>query len=212
MRESGTPKPTFLDRFGPEGLQHAAALGWGVAVFIMALAALATHVRLTFLVVLGCAAAAASVVAGVVFIPAAVGWGWKRFFVDGTSTPYVEQYSFEDSLVMQGRVDEAVESLESIASSRPEAIDVRIRAADLHCRETKKFERAASLFREAQATREISAGQFVYVTNRLVDLYVGPLNLPGKAMVELRRLIDRMPGTPAADHARTALRRLKEVR
>jgi len=47
------------------------------------------------------------------------------------------------------------------------------------------------------------------VTNRLADLYNGPLKQPGKALVELRRLIDRAPGTPAADHARVALARLK---
>ena len=49
-------------------------------------------------------------------------------------------------------------------------------------------------------------------SNRLVDLLVGPLADPGRAMVELRRLIERHPGTTAASHARDALARLKETR
>jgi len=50
----------------------------------------------------------------------------------------------------------------------------------------------------------------VYIANRLVDLYVGPLNTPYKAFRELRRIIERYPNTSAAQHARVALAALKE--
>ena len=55
----------------------------------------------------------------------------------------------------------------------------------------------------------MTTGQFVYVTNRLVDLYTGPLGEPGKALGELRKLIDRYPGSAAAENARVALAALK---
>ena len=50
------------------------------------------------------------------------------------------------------------------------------------------------------ATRN-NTGQYAYATNRLVDLLTGPLNDPGRAMGELRRLIDRAPQSPAAVNA-----------
>ena len=128
-----------------------------------------------------------------------VGWTFKRFIVDGASTPYVEQYSYQQALVMQGRADDALASFEAIIAERPSAIDARLRAAELYDRERKDFGRAAALFREVQRLPTTSPGQFIFVTNRLVDLYTGPLNEPGKALVELRRLIERHPGSPAAD-------------
>lgn len=204
-------KPTFLDRYGPEGLQHAAAVVWGVAVFVIAFVTLVTHVRPSFFMVIACAVAAFAVASLGFAMSQGTGWVWKRFMVDGTSTPYVEQYSYQQSLVMQGRLDEALASFEAIIAEQPTAIDPRLRAAELYDRDKKNYARAASLFREVQRMDTIGTGQFVYVTNRLADLYSGPLNQPGKALVELRRLIERCPGTAAADHARTALRRLKSA-
>lgn len=56
--------------------------------------------------------------------------------------------------------------------------------------------------REGGATR---------ATNRLVDLLTGPLRDPGRAAVELRRLIDRHPTSTAAAHAREALAKIKQT-
>jgi hypothetical protein len=205
-------KPTFLDRYGPEGVQSLVAAVWGFAVFIIAFAVLVSQIaHPSFLMVIACAAAALAVAGTGVWLSRTAGWIWKRFLVDGTSTPYVEQYSYQQSLVMQGRVDDALASFEAIIAEQPAAIDPRLRAAELYDREKRNVVRAAELFREVQRIDGVSAGQFIYVTNRLVDLYTGPLAQPGKALVELRRLIDRHPGTAAADHARTALARLKAL-
>jgi tetratricopeptide (TPR) repeat protein len=210
MGAKGDYKPTFLDRHGPEGIQQAVAVTWGAAVFVIAFVALLSHVgHPSLFMVIACAAAALAVASAGVVLSHGAGWTWKRFMVDGTSTPYVEQYSYQQSLVMQGRLDEALASFEAIIAEQPEAIDPRLRAAELYDRDKKNYPRAASLFREVQRIEGVSTGQFVYVTNRLADLYNGPLKQPGKALVELRRLIDRAPGTPAADHARVALARLK---
>jgi len=56
----------------------------------------------------------------------------------------------------------------------------------------------------------LPAGQDIYATNRLVDLLTGPLRDPGRAAVELRRLIERHPESTAATHARAALARIKQ--
>jgi len=49
----------------------------------------------------------------------------------------------------------------------------------------------------------------LYASSRLVDLYDGPLNEPGRALVELRRIIERFPSSAVAKGARDALPRLR---
>jgi hypothetical protein len=94
-------------------------------------------------------------------------------------------------------------------AAEPDAIAPRIKAAELYALEKKNHRRAAELFRDALKSPSLRAGEDVYVTNRLVDLLIGPLNDPGRATVELRRLIDTRPGTDAANYARRSLAELK---
>jgi hypothetical protein len=86
---------------------------------------------------------------------------------------------------------------------------VRIAAADLYATHGANPARAAELYREVQRIPEVMSGHDIYASNKLADLYLGPLQLPGKALVEFRRIIHRYPGSVAADHARTALANLK---
>jgi hypothetical protein len=88
-------------------------------------------------------------------------------------------------------------------------VTARIRAAELYDRERGNAVRAAELFRDAQRIPSCSTGDRVYIAHRLVDLYTGALNQPGRALVELRRLIDEFPDHPAATQARGALAALK---
>ena len=85
----------------------------------------------------------------------------------------------------------------------------RVKAAELYIKERKNHLRAFELFREVQRIPAVSTGDYVYATNRIVDLYVGPLNEPGKARVELRKLVAQFPNTPAAANARIALTELR---
>ena len=110
---------------------------------------------------------------------------------------------------MRGQIDDALASFEAILQGNPGAVRPRVRAAELYAREKGNHVRAAQLLTEVQHIEAAGTGDFVYATHRLVDLYTGPLNEPGRAMVELRRLIERLPGTPAADQAREALATLK---
>ena len=127
----------------------------------------------------------------------------------GSSTPYTEQYSYQQTLVMQGRLDEALESYEAIIAEPESAVDVRIRAAELYAREAKRFDRAAELLREAIRHPKCSPSEEVYSARRLADLLSGPLGQPGRALVELRRLADRYQGTNVGEHAREAIRLIK---
>ena len=185
------------------------AVGFGVPIFVVTAGTLFSQIGFHWWgipVSLGFGAFAGS--AGWLLGEAA-GRGWKHVAVDGSSTPYEPQFSLEQSLVMQGRVDDALASFEQIIAAEPGSIAPRIRAAELYAREKNDHRRAAELFRDVLRSPAISGGENVYVTNRLVDLYIGPLNDPRRALVELRRLIETRPGSQAAAHARRSLADLK---
>ena len=209
MAQAPEYKETFFDRHGPDGMLHMQAWGYGIMVFGIVTAALIIRVGFYWWVP-GIGIVAGSVTGGLGWLlGAGTGGFWKRFMVDGTSTPYVEQYSYQQALVMKGEVDEALASFENIIANTPDAVSPRIKAAEVYVRERKNHQRAAELFREAQRVPSITTGEDVYVTNRLVDLLLGPLADPARALVELRRLIDRYPTSGAAAHARTTLSELK---
>jgi len=209
MAERAEYKRTLFDRHGPVAADYLRVLAYGAMVFGITVAAFTLRAGFKWWTIpVGLVVGAASAGLGL-FVAHAAGGAWKRVMVDGSSTPYAEQYSEQQALVMQGKLDEALASFEAVIAERPDSIDARIRAAELYAHDKGDHRRAGELFREAQRVPTIARGQDVYVTHRLVDLLTGPLNQPGRALVELRRLIDRYPTSPAASQARDALARLK---
>jgi hypothetical protein len=130
-------------------------------------------------------------------------------FPDGSHTPYEEQYSFEESLVARGDMTAAMQAYEKVIAEQPGRVAPRLRAAEHYARGARDPRRAAELFREVRDFPDVPARDAVYASSRLADLYDGPLGEPGRALVELRRIIERYPGTAVASHARAALPRLK---
>ena len=142
----------------------------------------------------------------------------------GASTPYEHQFSREEAMAARGDVSGALESLEAAVATTPlealTGINVRIRAAELYmdrAAKEKNFDargadqrRAVELFREIQRFPGTSASQDIYVSNRIIDLLIGPLRQPSRALVELGRIVARYPSSAAATHARTAIARLKD--
>ena len=177
----------------------------------------------TLFMVLGAPFVAAAPLAAVL----AAGFGWvgvtfataiaeaagRLLLPKGESTPYEHQFSLEDSLAARGDIAGALESLEAAIARTPlealTGVNVRIRAAELHMDKGANPKRAAELFREIQRFPGVSSSQDIYVSNRLVDLLLGPLRQQARALVELRRVVERYPTSSAATHARTAIARLK---
>lgn len=202
-------KPTLFDRHGPAALDRVRALSFGAMVFGLTFGVLALKTGLSLWTFV-CPPVAAVVTAGMAFLLGKVaGDGWHHVAMSGASTPYEEQFSYQQSLVMQGKVDEALASFEEMIAATPDAIEPRIRAAELYSQNREGARRAAELLRQAQRIPSIAPGRDIYATNRLVDLLTGPLRDPGRAVVELRKLIDRYPTSTAAAHARDVLARIK---
>ena len=128
----------------------------------------------------------------------------------GNSTPYEQTFSYQEAMIMRGDVAGALESYEAIIAEQPGVVAPRQRAAEHYARGNRNPHRAAELFREIRGIPGVPTRDAVYASSRLVDLYDGPLADPGRALVELRRIIDQYPGTALAEHARNALPALKE--
>jgi hypothetical protein len=127
----------------------------------------------------------------------------------GASTPYQEQFSYQESLAAKGDVAAALASYEAVIAERPNDLAPRLRAAELYAGRGKEPTRAAALYREIRDSTAATTRDALYASSRLVDLYAGPLDEPGRALVELRRIIERFPSSAAAKGAREALPRLK---
>jgi hypothetical protein len=210
MNQPPEYKRTWFDKHGADAgaRLRAFALGLlaaGITYSAGMLTGLASPMLLALIaLVLGVIAAGASLVLSHV-----AGAAYTHLMVSGSSTPYAQQYSYQQALVMQGRINDALESFEAVIAESPDSVDVRVRTAELYLRDKRDAVRAAELFREIQRMPLVTQGEDIYATNRLCDLLTGPLNDRGRALVELRRLIDRYPGSPAADHARRAIASLK---
>jgi hypothetical protein len=109
-----------------------------------------------------------------------------------------EAFAPELSLLAAGKVDQAVERLEARRAEEPENLPLLFLTAETYAREAGHPRRAESLFRAARKLRGISPEQDLYATNRLVDLYRGPLADRAGATRELKRILKRHPKSEAA--------------
>ena len=202
------------DRLGPDAALMYRAVPYMIVLFAcLALLFYILRQRLEYssawIIPLALATTAAVTWAGMRFAGAA-GRGFAQFVLPtGESTPYEHQFSGEESLVARGDIAGASRAYEAAIAEHPittsAGISVRIRAAELYMGAGANPTRAAELFREIQRVPDVAPTQDIYVSNRLIDLLLGPLKQPSRALVELRRIIERYPTSSAAIHARTAL-------
>lgn len=211
-REPAMYKPTLFDRHGAGAADTVRAVAFGLLVFGIAISAVLLQAfRLSLGVVFWSAVAGAVAAGASLALSRVAGAGWRHVMMSGASTPSEDQFSFQESLVIRGQVAEALASFESLIAERPLSAAPRLRAAALYVSRGDDPRRAAELCREIQRLPGVAAKDDIAATNRLAELLAGPLGEPGRAMVELRRLIDRHPDTDAALRARLMLAELKST-
>jgi hypothetical protein len=211
----------MFDRHGPDAGFRLRTVGYATMVFaltcgmwyLLAIRKLGLHAWQAMLFALVSASLSAALVYGMGMALAAGAGGLARAVTmpSGASTPYEDQFSYQESLAARGDVLGALESYEAVIAERPGAPLPRLKAAELYARRGDP-RRAAALLREVRDLPGASARDALYAASRLVDLYDGALNEPGRALVELRRLIEMHPGTDLAAGARTAIARIKAQR
>ncbi len=131
---------------------------------------------------------------------------------DGASTAYTPSFSHIEALEIRGDLAGAAEAWQVAVQDAPSSALTLVRAADFHLRARKDAAAALDLYVRARALGTGNDDLRRYVQQKLVDLYLGPLADEGRALVELRRLIDGFPGTREAEGARAALAELKARR
>jgi hypothetical protein len=220
MKRPSSYKPTFFDRHGPAGEVRLKAIGYGLMVFGIVVGAtmlvsaigginIMKPVPMT-LTLLAALTLGSFTSAGGLRLSEAAGDAAK-FFTAGSnsSTPYEDQFSEEQALVMRREYGQAADLFEHRIARNPGDPRVLMAAADLYATHCENPKRAAELYRQVQKLPDVGSGQDVYVSNKLADLYLGPLKEPRRALVEFRRLIECYPGSVAAQHAKAALEKLK---
>lgn len=130
-------------------------------------------------------------------------------FPTGAAVPYEPTFSAHDALEASGDVAGAIAAYDATLAADPANVRALRQAAELHVRAANPA-RAAALLTELRRAAGGARDQELYATQRLADLYLGALGDDGRAMVELRRLVERFPGTREGAGARVALQRLKQ--
>lgn len=130
----------------------------------------------------------------------------------GDSTAYTPTFSHIETLVIRGDLDGAATAWEVALLENPTNAGVLVKSADFHLRERKDPGAALPLYQRARQLNTGGEDLRRYVQQKIVDLYLGPLNDEGRAMAELRRLIDAFPQSREAEAAREALATIKARR
>ena len=214
MRQDTIHRPRFGD--ADAGATRAAVLA-GASVLFLVFAVIAFLLclqlgitgwrRIPVIVGFGAGASLTAVWFGLGFARSAGGVLARFVAPSGSSTPYQYGYSYQQALAAKGDVAGALESYEAVLRERPGDAEAIAQTAELYAT-NGHVDRAVALFRSLRGIPGVSDARDVYASNRLVDLYL-LAGQEGRALVELRRIIERFPGTDAASRAREALGRLK---
>ncbi len=125
---------------------------------------------------------------------------------------YAQQHSAIQALEVQERFAEAVDAWEAVALAQPANPWPLIRAGELYRTHLREPARARERFLQARELPGIGAELRLYAMQKLIDLYLGPLDDEGRALVELRRIVEEFPATSDADAARRAIAAIKDAR
>ena len=122
---------------------------------------------------------------------------------------YANEHSEIDTLEVRGDFRGAVAAWEAVAIAEPGNPWPLVRSAELYARELGEPALAVERFRLARSLPDVKPELQRYASQKIIDLLLGPLGERGRAMVELRMLVDKHPGSREAEGARDALRNLK---
>jgi len=127
----------------------------------------------------------------------------------GESTPMRREYSRAQALRAAGDYTEAVKTYETFVAEAPEEPEPYIQIARILRDDLREYADAARWFRRARRDARLALGQDLLVAQELIELYRRKLGEPERAMPELARIADLVPGTPQAEAARRELAELR---
>lgn len=119
-------------------------------------------------------------------------------------------YSHAEALAAAGRMTEAEAAFEALHAERGDRVDVLHAEIAWQLKPGGSVERAKILLQRLRKAAGATRADELYATQRLIDLYLGPLHDTDRAMSELRRIIQQFPGSRDAEGAQMALATLRE--
>ncbi|WP_309672213.1 hypothetical protein [Gemmatimonas sp.] len=119
-------------------------------------------------------------------------------------------FSQAESLASRGDFEAASRAFEALRAKHGETAALLRAEAEMHMRAGGEPARARDLLHRLRQVTDVSRSDELFATHRLLDLYLGVLADPGRAIVELRRMADRFPDTPDGQGALAELRRRRD--
>jgi tetratricopeptide (TPR) repeat protein len=126
----------------------------------------------------------------------------------GEDTPSVNQHSSIEAMEVRGRYEEAAEAYRAVIDADPRDIVACEKLGQLALRQLKQYDLALFAYREAEQRSTQPRRQLGYAII-IAGIYRDSLKDHGKAVVELRRILERYPDAPNADRLRAELDELK---
>ncbi len=111
-----------------------------------------------------------------------------------------KEYSLIKALTVQGRYEKAIEEYKKELDNDPMNHDLILEIAQIYHENLKNFDLAAEYYNKA-LDFITDSNTWVFVKNRLADIYISNLNSKDKAYIVLNDIITKLPDTK---HARQA--------
>jgi hypothetical protein len=127
----------------------------------------------------------------------------------GDSTPVRREYSGPQALRAAGDYAEAVEAYAVFVAEHPLEPEPYLQIARILRNDLHAYADAARWLRRARLDARLTLGQDLLVAQELIELYQHKLDEPERALPELARIADLVPGTPQAEAARRELAELR---
>jgi hypothetical protein len=136
----------------------------------------------------------------------------QSIYMPATTGHFANEHSEIQTLEVRGDFKGAVSAWEAVAVAEPGNPWPLVRSAELYAGDLGEPATAIERYRMARSLPGAKPELKRYTSQKIIDLLLGPLGDRGRAMAELRMLIDRYPTSREAEGAREALRRLKAER
>jgi hypothetical protein len=133
----------------------------------------------------------------------------QAFTMPATTGFYANEHSEILTLEVRGDFKGAVAAWEAVAVAEPGNPWPLVKSAELYADKLADPATALDRFRLARSLPDIKPELKRYTSQKVIDLLLGPIGDKGRALVELRMLIDQFPDSREAAGARDALRNLK---
>jgi hypothetical protein len=132
------------------------------------------------------------------------------FFSSGSSTPSRREYSLADSLIVRGRLDDAISELERASALYAADAEPPLRLARLLRDACARPQDSIRWFRTAADRSGGDAGIEIAALRELIEVHTHVLRTPRGALPHMARLASRHPDTPAGAWARREMAELKQ--